>query len=116
MRLSTVALIIAGLTGATVLAQPASAPTPTRTTQCLEPGGRTVPAVCDVPVSRLDRGEYLCTCPTGGQRVAVEVCAKARAPPPESQALNRKRRSAAVDGSLVGDSLDGRPICVAARS
>ena len=116
MRLSTVALIIAGLTGATVLAQPAPQPTPPKTIQCLAPGGRSVPAFCDVPSSRLDDSEYLCTCPAGGQRVAVSVCRKGQTPPAENQALNLARREASRDGSLIGDMVGDKPICAAPRN
>lgn len=115
MRLSTIALIIAGLTGATVLAQPIAETPPTKTIQCIEVGGQSVPPVCQVPGSRLDPREILCTCPNGGQRVEVSVCANGQTPPPESRALNVARRTGIRDGSLVGDTLNGKPICVAPR-
>jgi len=115
VRLSTVALIIAGLTGATVLAQPAAEKPASRTIQCIEAGGQQIPAVCQVPGSRLEKDEILCTCPNGGQRVDVAVCAKGQTPPPEGKALNIARRQAIKDGSLIGDTLAGKPICVAPR-
>ena len=73
-------------------------------------------ASCRVPGSRLDKREDICTCPAGGQRVEVAVCAKDEKPPPESKALNIARRTAARDGTLVGDTIDGRRICVAPRN
>lgn len=103
------------LAGAAV-AQPIGENPPTRTIQCIDVGGRSIPAVCRVPGSRLDPREDICTCPVGGQRVEVAVCAKGQKPPPEGKALNIARRQALRDGSLLGDTLAGRPICVAPRT
>ena len=97
-------------------AQPISENPPTRTIQCIEVGGQLIPASCQVPGTRLDTREYICTCPNGGQRVDVAICAKGQKPPPESKALNIARRTAIRDGSLVGDTVDGRPICAAPRN
>ena len=69
-----------------------------------------------MPGSRLETREYICTCPNGGQRVDVSICPKGTKPPPESKALNIARRTAIRDGSLVGDTVDGRPICAAPRN
>lgn len=115
MRLSILALTIAGLTGATALAQPMADPTPARTFQCIEPGGQMAPAVCDVTASRIHSRENICTCPAGGQRVEVAVCAKGQTPPADNKALHRIRRKAARDGSLIGDTVAGQPICAAPR-
>ena len=115
MRLSTVALIIAGLTGATALAQPVADPTPARTFQCIEPSGQMAPAVCDVTASRLNPREKICTCPAGGQRVEVAICAKGQTPPADNKALHQARRTAARDGTLVGDTVAGQPICAPPR-
>ena len=114
MRLSILALTIAGLTGATALARPIADPTPVRTFQCIEPSGQIAPAACDVTASRLNPRENICTCPSG-HRVEVAVCAKGQRPPADNKALHRTRRTAARDGSLVGDTVAGRPICVAPR-
>jgi hypothetical protein len=96
-------------------AQPIGENPPTKTIQCIEVGGRLIPAVCKVPGSRLDLREDICTCPDGGQRVEVAICPKGQTPPPEGRTLNRARATAASDGTLVGDTVDGRPICVAPR-
>jgi hypothetical protein len=97
-------------------AQPISENPPTRTIQCIDVGGQSIPPVCKVPGSRLDLREDICTCPNGGQRLDVAVCAKGQKPPPESKALNIARREALRDGSLLGDTLEGQPICVAPRT
>ena len=96
-------------------AQPASASPPNETTQCIEASGRLVPAVCRVPGSRLDLREDICTCPNDGQPVKVAVCSKGETPPPEGRALNAARRTAARDGSLIGDTIGGKRICAPPR-
>jgi hypothetical protein len=97
-------------------AQPISENPPTKTIQCIDVGGQLIPPVCRVPGSRLDPREDICTCPDGGQRIEVAVCAKGQTPPPESKALNIARRDAVRDGTLLGDKLGDRPICVAPRN
>lgn len=97
-------------------AQPINENPPTRTIQCIEVGGRLIPAVCHVPGSRLDTREFICTCPAGGERVEVAICAEGQEPPPEGRALiNARRQGLKDDHSLIGDTVDGRPICVAPR-
>jgi len=110
-------LTIALLLGASpALAQPISENPPTKTIQCIDVGGDSIPPVCQVPGSRLDPRENICTCPNGGLRVEVAVCGKGQTPPPEGKALNIARAAAARDGSLLGDMIGDRPICVAPRN
>jgi len=97
-------------------AQPINENPPTKTIQCIDVGGQSIPPVCRVPGSRLDPREDICTCPGGGQRIEVAVCAKGQNPPPEGRALNVARREAARDGTLLGDMVAGQPICVAPRN
>ncbi len=111
MRLSTLGLVIVGLTGATVLAQPAVQSPSARTIQCVAPGGQLIPKSCDVADGRLPGRERMCTCPSGGVRVEVAACARGQHPPGESKALNIARRTGARDGTLVGDTVNGKPIC-----
>lgn len=87
---------------------------PTQTVICLDVGGQSLPAVCDVPASRLDKREDICICHTG-VRVDVPICPPGVRPPAESLAFERARREAARDGSLIGDLFEGRPMCVAGR-
>ncbi|WP_293904430.1 hypothetical protein [Phenylobacterium sp.] len=115
MRIALIVLAPLALAGA-ALAQPLSPNPPKTTIQCIEGGGQLIPPVCDVPASRLDNREYICTCPNGGQRVDVSICARGQIPPPEGKALNIARSTAIKDGSLVGDKLGDRPICVAPRN
>ena len=115
MRLQTLTAVLA-LAASGAFAQPINENPPTKTIQCIEVGGQEIPPVCQVPGSRIDPREIICTCPAGGQRVEVAVCAKGEREPPQSRALNRVRRDAARDGSLLGDTFDGRPICVRPRN
>ena len=116
MRRLTLCLVVAMAAGA-AYAQPIDENPPTRTIQCIEVGGQLIPASCNVPGSRLDTREYICTCPNGGQRVDVAICAKGQRQPPESKALNIARREGLRrDGSLIGDTVKGQPICVAPRN
>lgn len=109
-------LLVPVLLGGSAAAQPINEVPPTRTIQCIEVSGQSIPAVCRVPGSRLDSREDICTCPNGGQRVEVAVCGDGQRQPPEGRALNRARRDALRDGSLLGDTFAGQPICVAPRN
>ena len=51
-----------------------------------------------------------------GMRVDVPICATGERAPPENVALNRARREAGRDGSLIGDLFEGRPMCVEGRN
>lgn len=114
MKVLIPALLLALGAGA-ALAQPINENPPRHTIQCIEVSGRQIPAVCQVPASRVDTREFICTCIEGGQRVEVPICAKNERPPPESAAFERARRLAARDGTLVGDTFAGRRICTAPR-
>ena len=114
MRSVLLAALVAGVAGSAA-AQPINENPPTWTIQCIEVGGRLVPAVCKVPASRLDPREDICTCPLEGVQVKVPICAKGQTPPPEGKRLNIARREAARDGSLIGDKVGDRPICAAPR-
>ncbi|WP_309087507.1 hypothetical protein [Phenylobacterium sp.] len=114
MRVHILAAVAAFAAGA-VQAQPINERPPTWTIQCIEVSGDTVPAACRVPASRTDQSEFICTCPAGGMRTRVPICGPGERPPSENVALNRVRREASRDGSLEGDRIDGRQICVAPR-
>jgi hypothetical protein len=116
MRIQTLTLLAAFALAGAASAQPANENPPSKTIQCIEVGGQQIPPVCDVPASRIESREYICICPAGGQRVDVAVCAKGQKPPAESKALNVVRREASRDGSLVGDTINGQPICAAPRN
>ena len=102
-------LALATLAAAPAWSQPA-APND-RTIHCIATGGQLIPKSCDVADGRLTGRERMCTCPLGGVRVEVPICAKGQTPPGESKALNIVRRTAARDGTLAGDTVNGKPIC-----
>ncbi|MDO8380258.1 hypothetical protein [Phenylobacterium sp.] len=106
------ALALAGSAGA-ALAGPMSNP-PTERTICIDVGGQSLPVVCRVPASRLDKREDFCLCHQGA-RVIAPVCGPGQKAPAENLAYERARRDAARDGSLLGDLYRGQPMCVAAR-
>ena len=112
LSLAALSLVISA--GAALAASPDHR-NPAKTIQCIDVSGRVIPARCNVPGSRLDRSEYICLCPAGGDRVEVAVCADNQKPPPESAAFERVRRKVSRDGSLIGDSFEGRPICTDPR-
>lgn len=113
IRMSMIAgLVLAGSAGA-ALAGPMSNP-PSERTICIDVGGQSLPAVCKVPPSRLDRREDFCLCGQG-VKVTAPVCGPGQKPPSENIAYEKARKAAARDGSLIGDLYRGRPMCVAAR-
>ncbi|MES2035879.1 MAG: hypothetical protein V4466_17060 [Pseudomonadota bacterium] len=82
---------------------------------CVDVSGRTVPIACDGPASRLDRTEDFCRC-RAGRLVEAPVCRGDERPPADNVAMDRARRAASQDGSLVGDSFEGRPMCISPRN
>ena len=112
-----VAGLALGLSAGVALAQPGSSDNPPKTTiLCLDVSGKSLPATCKVPGSRLDAREDICTCPLGGERVTTDVCPKGVRPPAESAAYEKARHAAVSRGSLVGAMYEGKPMCVAARN
>lgn len=83
---------------------------------CLDVSGKSLPATCKAPASRLNDRYDICTCPMGGDRVTVPVCPKGVSPPPEGAAYEKARHAAVSQGSLVGAMYEGKPMCVAARN
>lgn len=97
------------------LAQPINENPPTTTIQCIDVSGRSVPARCQVPASRIDQSEYICIC-DDGRRVEASVCPAGVREPADSLALMRARREALrAKPTLVGATFNGQPMCVAPR-
>ncbi len=117
MKTSSVMLgLAAALLAGAALAQPVGPNPPTSTVICLDPGGLLRPAICrNQQASRLDQREDICLCPGATDRVAVSICPKGVAAPPESAAYETARKAAVQHGSLIGATYQGRPICVAQR-
>jgi hypothetical protein len=104
----------AAVMSSAALAGDLSSNPPTSTQTCLDVDGSSLPVVCSVPASRLDKRENFCSCPEGHQ-VKTPVCANGQKPQAENRIFVRARRAAARDGSLMGDSYQGQPMCVAPR-
>ena len=83
---------------------------------CLDVSGKSLPATCKSPASRLEKREDICTCPMGGDRVTVPVCPEGVKPPAESAAYERARHAAVKNGSLVGATFEGKPMCITGRN
>lgn len=113
IRISMIAgLALLGSAGV-ALAGPMSNP-PSERTICIDVGGQSLPALCKVPASRLDKREDFCLCHDGAM-VTAPVCGPGQKAPAEDISYEKARRQAARDGSLIGDLYQGRPMCVAAR-
>jgi hypothetical protein len=116
---STILLSLAalGLSVGLACADPLSDNPPKSTTICLNTGGQMIPARCQIgEASRLDAREDICICPAGAQQVKAPVCPPGVNPAPESAAVERARMQALKNGSLVGATWQGQPMCVAPRN
>lgn len=113
MRISMIAGLALAASASVALAGPMSNP-PTERTICIDVGGQSLPAVCKVPSSRLDRREDFCRCHQG-IKVTAPVCGPGERAPSENIAYEKARKAAARDGSLIGDLYEGRSMCVAPR-
>jgi hypothetical protein len=89
---------------------------PRVTTICLDVVGRSLPSQCETQATRFDEQEDICLCPGPGQRVTIPVCPPGVNEPAESADLQRARLKAVKDGSLVGATYKGQPICRAPRN
>lgn len=108
--------LAAALAGGSALAQTMGPNPPTSTIICLGSGGQLRPPVChNQQASRLDQREDICICPALSDRVTVSICPKGVVAPPESAALETARKAAVRNGSLVGATYRGAPMCIAQR-
>jgi hypothetical protein len=115
IRASMIAALALAALGGLAQAADMSRNPPQKTQVCLDVSGQSLPTVCRVPASRLDSREDICQCPEG-RLVDVAVCGHGQRPPADGIALDKVRRLAAKDGSLIGDQFNGQPICVAPRN
>jgi hypothetical protein len=80
---------------------------------CLDPGGHSEPISCTATGGRTHATEDVCICPAGSMKYVAPVCPEGVKPPAESLDYDRARKEAVKDGSLVGDTYQGQPMCVA---
>ena len=116
MKIVTLVAAALSLSASAALAQATGGIKPTTTILCLDVSGKILPATCQVPASRLDPREDICTCPLGGDRVTVSICPKGVSPPAESAAYEKARHAAVTNGSVVGAMYQGKPMCVTGRN
>ena len=108
--------LILGLAGAVMLTLAGSAgaqPQQAVREVCIGAGGRSELIACSADGGRIAATEHACQCPVSASKVVVPVCPEGVRPPVESLAYERARQEAARDGSLVGDTFHGAPMCIA---
>ncbi len=94
------------------MAQPSPGPQ-NAATLCLDQlGGNHAPICSSQSASRIASAPDICQCRGPYRQVDAPWCAKGERPPADSAAFERARAKAAKDGSLFGDSYQGRTMCV----
>ncbi len=115
MRLLVLISVAALAVASVAAAQPSSAPHSSEpaATLCLDTLGGSHPPVChSMSASRLASPPDICLCHGPYMQVRAPYCAPGEKPPAESAAMEHARAKAAKDGSLFGDSYEGRRMCV----
>lgn len=105
-----------GLGAAALGAGLASADTLDRTSTsiCLDGSGHQEPAHCrGQDATRLNQQADICICPGATRQVKAPLCPSGVKAPPESMDYVQARLKAITDGSLVGATWHGQPMCVA---
>jgi hypothetical protein len=85
---------------------------------CVDVSGQFEPAACDLKGPTVNGSSLgFCTCPATSRRIEASFCAKGSHPPVDNTEYNAAVREAiAKDSSLVGDTFQGKPMCIAPRS
>lgn len=107
----TVALAAAALLAGAAPAEPSPGAAANTRTICLDVMGDVAVQSCRVLPGRLNRDSDYCGCPPDTREVETPVCARGERPQAPSEALRQTRLEASRDGSLVGDTYEGRQIC-----
>ena len=116
MKLSTfIAGAALSLAAGLASAQPITAGPPKTTIICLDVGGHSLVATCRAPASRIDPHQDICQCNNLGVKTVISICPPGVSPPPESADYQKARREAVKNGSLVGATYQGQPMCERAR-
>jgi hypothetical protein len=86
---------------------------------CIDGAGSMEPAVCSLPgpaVAGKPPGTGVCRCPATAQKITAPYCASGERPPVETREYRAAVQAAASgDGTLVGDSFNGKPMCILPR-
>ncbi len=89
---------------------------PQEATLCLDQLGGSHPPVChSLEASRISQAPDICQCRGPWRQVSAPYCAPGERPQAESAAFEHARARASRDGSLFGDSFQGRSMCVPLR-
>ena len=113
-----VSLITVGIIASAILAGasgPVNPPAESRHLVCIN-NGRLLPVSCQVLPGRISNDQGNCSCRNSADEVVAPVCTAGERQPAESRGLQIARRSAARDGSLIGDHFEGSRMCVTSRS
>ncbi len=117
------ALFLTALAGfaavaAVAVAQPAGQSHPqTPATLCLDGMGVNHPVIChSQTASRFASPPDICSCSGPYRQVDAPYCAKGQTAPADTADFDHARAKAAEDGSLIGDSYRGKPMCVELRA
>jgi hypothetical protein len=86
-------------------------PAPQDAIICLEPSGTARGTQCKR--TSLTGPSDFCDCPFGTTKVYASVCNPGQTPPPENaDYMAFRAKASAKDGTLVGKTYKGQPICV----
>ena len=115
MRIPLVIIAAAGLV-ACVGVEPATVG-PEAYTMCLDNSGVMRAAVCTGGgLGRLSTDPGYCVCGDHARPVEVPVCMPGQSAPSATREFELARLPLSRDGSLVGDSYMGQPICMTERT
>jgi hypothetical protein len=86
---------------------------------CIDTGGSMEPAFCTLPgpaVAGQPPATGFCRCPATSRLIDAPYCAKGELQPAENSAYRAAVKAAtAGDSSLVGDTYNGKPMCILPR-
>jgi hypothetical protein len=89
----------------------------TSTSICLDGSGHQKPVHCrGQDASRLNQQADICICPGATRQVTAPLCPPGVKAPPESMDYVQARLKAINNGSVVGATWHGQPMCVAPHS
>lgn len=108
-------LLVLGAAAGPSLSAPGQGLEPATRTICLDVGGELRAATCRADASRLDKRDIICLC-GDAQTVQAPVCDRGEKPIAENRTYELARKEAARDGNLIGDTFEGRRMCVQARN
>jgi hypothetical protein len=87
------------------------------TSICLDGSGHQKSVQCrGQDASRLNQQQDICICPGATRQVTAPLCPAGVKPPPESMDYVQARLKAITNGSVVGATWHGQPMCVSPHS